>query len=94
LAPQGVLAVFENNPWNVGARMVMRRIPFDRDAVPLSPPALRALLGGAGLSVRSTRFLFYFPRPLAALRPLEPWLVRVPLGAQYWVLAAAGAERA
>ena len=92
LTPQGLLALFENNPWNVGARMVMRRIPFDRDAVPLSPRETRRLVEGVGLHPLSVRFLFYFPRPLAVLRPLEHWLARVPLGAQYWVLAARGPE--
>src|SRR5262249_13102846 len=36
LAPGGWLALFENNPWNPGTRLVMRRIAFDRDAIPLS----------------------------------------------------------
>lgn len=87
LAPAGVLVVFENNPWNPGARLVMSRIAFDRDAVPISAPALRGLVRGAGLRVCETRSLFWFPRPLAALRPLERFLVRVPFGAQYAVIA-------
>jgi SAM-dependent methyltransferase len=87
LAPGGQLALFENNPWNPGTRLVMRRIPFDRDAVPLSPPETRRLVERVGLRVQGTRFLFYFPRPLAVLRPLEGWLALVPLGAQYWVLS-------
>lgn len=88
LAPGGVVALFENNPWNPGTRMVMRRIPFDRDAVPVSPRAARRLLASVGFRPLAVRFLFYFPRALALLRPLEPLLARVPLGAQYWVLAA------
>ena len=88
LVPGGLLAVFENNPWNPGARMVMRRIPFDRAAVPLSPREARWVIGAAGFRVLSLRSLFYFPRLLAFLRPAERLLARVPLGAQYWVLAA------
>jgi len=87
LRPGGVLALFENNPWNLGARMVMRRIPFDRDAVPISPRGARRLLSSCGFRCVSSRSLFYFPRPLAFLRPLEPLLAHVPLGAQYWLLA-------
>jgi SAM-dependent methyltransferase len=87
LAPGGRLALFENNPWNPGTRMVMRRIPFDRDAVPVPPTEARRLLGEAGFACTSTRFLFYFPRPLRALRRFEPALAGLPLGAQYWVLA-------
>jgi hypothetical protein len=68
--------------------MVMRRIAFDRDAVPLSPRVARRLLDAGALRCLSLRSLFYFPRPLAFLRPLEPMLAGIPLGAQYWVLAA------
>ncbi len=90
LAPDGVLAFFENNPWNPGTRLLMRQIPFDRDAIPLSVRESRRLLRAAGFRCRPSRFLFYFPRPLALLRPLEPWLARLPLGAQYLLLAARG----
>ncbi len=86
LLPGGQLAIFENNPWNPGARMVMRRIPFDRDAIPLSVLELRKRMRHAGYEVVSSRFLFYLPKPLSALRFIEPYLVKVPLGAQYYVL--------
>jgi SAM-dependent methyltransferase len=87
LAPAGNLALFENNPWNPGARMVMARIEFDRDAVMISPSELRALMLSAGFESMSTRSLFYFPRLLHVLRSIEPALARLPLGAQYYVLA-------
>lgn len=91
LQPDGRFALFENNPFNPGTRLVMSRIPFDRDAVLLTPGEARRLLEGAGLrSPSPARFLFYFPRPLAALRFLEPALVRLPLGGQYWVMGERG----
>ena len=37
LRPNGIFALWENNPWNPGTRLVMRRIPFDRDASLLTP---------------------------------------------------------
>jgi len=86
LSAGGYFAFWENNPWNPGTRLVMRRIPFDRDAKMLSAPHARRLLEGAGFEIISTDFLFVFPRALAALRPLEPALTRVPAGAQYMVL--------
>jgi len=88
LTPGAHLALFENNPWNPGARMVMRRIPFDRDAVPLSYLEARRRIKAAGFQVYGTRFLFYLPKALAALRFIEPLFVNVPLGAQYCVLAS------
>ena len=82
----GLFALFENNPWNPGTRYVMSRIPFDRDAVTLSPPSAKRLLRSAGFEVIRTDFLFYFPRLLKWLRPLEVLGRKVPLGSQYLVL--------
>ena len=88
LRPGGVFALFENNPWNPGARLVMSRIPFDRDAKPLSPREATRLLRDAGFArCAPVRSLFYFPKPLALLRSAEPCLAHLPLGAQYCVLA-------
>ncbi|MDZ7636835.1 MAG: class I SAM-dependent methyltransferase [Bryobacterales bacterium] len=85
LRPGGYLFLFENNPWNPGTRLVMSRIPFDRDAIPLSIPTARRLTTGAGLAVEGIESLFFFPRPLAFLRPLERTLSGSRLGAQYLV---------
>jgi trans-aconitate methyltransferase len=86
LADGGHFAFWENNPWNPATRLVMSRIPFDRDAKLISPPSARSLLARAGFNVLRTDFLFFFPRLLAALRPLEIRLSRIPAGAQYLVL--------
>lgn len=87
MRPGGVLAVFENNPWNPGTRLVMRRIPFDRDAIPVSAPKLSRTLVAAGFEIVLRRFLFVFPAQLKVLRPAERWLAPLPLGAQYGLLA-------
>ena len=87
LRPGGLFALWENNPWNPGTRLVMRRIPFDRDAIPLSAPEARKLLTAYRFDVLRTDFLFVFPRFLAPLRRAEPALSSLPLGAQYLVLA-------
>jgi SAM-dependent methyltransferase len=86
LKPHGLFACWENNPWNPGTRLVMSRIPFDRDAITLSPPQARRLMISGGFEILRTDFLFVFPRVLSALRGLEPRLSRLPLGAQYQVL--------
>src|SRR5262249_5155232 len=54
LRPGGCFALFENNPWNPGTRMVMARIPFDRDAKPLSPFEARRSVSQAGFDVLQT----------------------------------------
>jgi SAM-dependent methyltransferase len=86
LKPGGVFAFWENNRWNPAVHWVMSRVPFDRDAQMLFPHQARRLLRQAGLKVLRTDHLFFFPARLAALRPLERWLRRVPLGGQYLVL--------
>jgi len=87
LRPGGCFAFWENNPWNPGTRYVMSRIPFDRDAVTLSIPTARELLSNAGLKIACTDSCFYLPRSLGWLRWMEPLLCKLPLGAQYLILA-------
>jgi trans-aconitate methyltransferase len=87
LRPGALFALWENNPWNPGTRYIMSRIPFDHDAITLSAPETRRLVRAAGFEVIHTDFLFVFPHALRPLRGLEPALVRLPLGAQYMILA-------
>lgn len=87
LRPGGYLYLFENNPWNPGARWEMSRIPFDRDAVMLSIPETARLEAAAGLVEYRRSSLFFFPRTLGFMRPLEPVLAPTLLGAQYFVAA-------
>jgi SAM-dependent methyltransferase len=86
LRPGGLLAFWENNPWNPGTRYVMSRIPFDRDAITLTSREAEGLIRAGGFDVLRTDFLFIFPKMLAFLRGLEPSLVRLPFGAQYQLL--------
>jgi SAM-dependent methyltransferase len=87
LRPGGLFALWENNPWNPGTRYVMSRIPFDRDAIMVTPPEARTLLQQNGFGILRTDFQFIFPRALKWLRGLESRLARWPLGAQYQVLS-------
>ncbi len=88
LASKGVMALFENNPLNPGTRWVMSRIPFDRDAAPLRPSEAIRRIDACGLHVEQTSYLFWFPRFLAVLRRLEPFLETIPFGARYAVFAS------
>ncbi len=86
LTPGGVFALWENNPWNPGARYVMSQCAFDRNAIPLSPRKAVSMLQRRGFQIISVDFLFFFPRFLKSLRFLEPHFSGIPLGAQYQVL--------
>jgi SAM-dependent methyltransferase len=87
LRPGGVWAFWENNPLNPGTQWLMRKLPFDRDAVKVSAFAARRMLRAGGFRIVRTDHLFLFPKFLAGLRPLERRITRLPLGAQYLVLA-------
>jgi len=88
LGPDALFALFENNPWNPGTRLVMARIPFDRDAQTIDPRAAVVLLRRNGFApLGRPRHLFFFPAPLAALRGMERYLRGLPLGGQYLVVA-------
>jgi SAM-dependent methyltransferase len=86
LRPGGLFTFWENNPWNLGARLVMSRCPFDKDAQTLSPPAARRLLRSRKFEILRTSYLFIFPHSLSWLRSLERPLVSIPLGAQYLII--------
>jgi len=87
LKPGGHFAFFENNPWNPGTLFIMKSIPFDGDAQPVSFLEAKRLLKKSGFSGGRSRFLFYFPKTMSFLRFLEPLLAKFPFGAQYYILA-------
>jgi SAM-dependent methyltransferase len=86
LRPGGLWAFWENNPYNPGTRWIMSRLAFDRDAVTLPCSQAETLLAAGGFEVLRSDHLFIFPRMLRALRPVEPWLAHLPIGAQYQIL--------
>ena len=86
LRPGGLFSFWENNPWNAGTRYIMSRIPFDHDAVMLSPKYARTLLRNSGFEILRADFLFFFPKALRFLRSIESWFSSVPLGGQYQIL--------
>jgi trans-aconitate methyltransferase len=87
LRPAGYFAPWENNPLHLGTRLVMAKCPFDTDATPIVPSQAMKMLTAAGFRIETVLSRFFFPRLLAFLRPLEPWLSPSLLGGQYLVLA-------
>ena len=85
LADQGQMFLFEHNPLNPATRWIFERCPFDADAEMLSLKTALTLCKQAGFHSEQHGYTLFFPRPLAFLRRLEPWLKRLPLGAQYYV---------
>ncbi len=90
----GVLVVFEHNPFNPLTRRAVAQCEFDDDAILLKPAELVRLLQESGYQDVRRQFIVFFPRALAALRPLEKNLGWLPLGAQVMVVGKASSEPA
>jgi ubiquinone/menaquinone biosynthesis C-methylase UbiE len=87
LNKSGYFAFFENNPWNIGTKIIMNKIPFDKDAKTISSIKAQKLLKRTGFKqIANARYLFYFPKILSLFRFLEKYLVFLPLGSQYFIL--------
>lgn len=87
LVPDGMLLIFEHNPYNPLTVKTVNECPFDENAHLIPAGAMRARIEKAGFGPVRTRFRIFFPRMLSALRPLEKWMTWLPFGAQYYSLA-------
>jgi SAM-dependent methyltransferase len=84
LKPGGVFCVFEHNPVNPVTRYIVATCPFDANAVLIPSQTLRSRLRGAGFKKVDVSYTGFFPGSLRMLRPLEPSLKSLPVGAQYY----------
>lgn len=87
LRPNGIMVVFEHNPINPVTRYIVATCPFDENAILISASSFKRAQLQAGFAEVDVCYIGYFPRTLAALRWLEPFLGRLPLGAQYYTFA-------
>lgn len=88
--PGGLVVIFEHNPFNPGARLVVLRCAFDEDVVLLRGGETASLLGAAGIDALETRYILIFPWKARPLARIEQALARLPIGAQYYVAGVAG----
>jgi SAM-dependent methyltransferase len=89
-ASGGLVVVFEHNPLNPLARLVVRRCPFDEGVELVGRRRLWDLARAAGLAVEETRYILFFPWGGAPFAHLERGLGGIPVGAQYFVAGRAG----
>lgn len=85
--PGGRVVIFEHNPFNPLTVNAVRTCPFDTNARLIRARKLAATAARAGWGRSVTDYHVFFPRALAHLRPLEPSLSWLPLGAQYSLVA-------
>ena len=84
LTDGGSFFLFEHNPWNPLTTHAVRNCAFDENAVLISSREIRGRLEAAGLANTRINYRIFFPRALARLRPLERFLTKIPVGAQYF----------
>lgn len=85
--PRGRLFVFEHNPFNPLTVAAVHGCPFDENAELIGAPVMARRIEQAGWNEAETVYRLFFPRMLAFARPMERWMRKLPLGAQYFVTA-------
>jgi SAM-dependent methyltransferase len=83
----GLIMIFEHNPWNFLTRFFVRICPLDRGVRLLGTSNLKGMLHGVGLRVLEVKYLIFFPTWCGPFCRGERYLEKVPLGAQYCVIA-------
>jgi len=86
LMPGGRLIIFEHNPYNPLTRNTVNNCVFDENAVLIPARNLVQYFETAGFASIRKCYRIFFPHIVSALRVLEPYLGKVPLGAQYYVV--------
>jgi SAM-dependent methyltransferase len=83
----GLFVNFEHNPSNPFTVRVVKSCALDENAVLIDPREMRGSLRAAGFEDVDITYRLFFPGWLRALRPMERFLARLPIGAQYYVAA-------
>lgn len=88
LKPNGLIVIWEHNPWNPLTRKIVKDCVFDKHACLLSIAEMIRLWRNTIEEGRTSfRFVTFFPGVLRKLQRVEPLLEWLPLGGQ-WVFSA------
>jgi SAM-dependent methyltransferase len=84
---RGIVVVFEHNPYNPLTRLAVRRFSLGDDVQMLPARHLVDLVERAGLAVLERAYILLLPSESRVARSVERRVERLPLGAQYVVVA-------
>lgn len=89
LKRDGMLYIFEHNPWNPITRKIVNDCVFDADAVLVHRRKLVKVLRRAGFLSIKTAYIIFMPRKgiFNTISGIEKLLKWCPLGGQYYVSA-------
>ncbi len=91
MKPNANLVIWEHNPINPFTRAIVARCAFDEDASLLSLKTARRLLERNSFRYVRHEYVNFFPpklQQISTVKTAEEKLVKVPVGAQYWVMFA------
>jgi hypothetical protein len=89
MKPKTKLVIWEHNPFNLFTRIIVTLCPFDEDAKLLSLNMAKKLFGRNSYHYVQHEYVNVFPPKLQQvhlLNAIEKKLIKVPIGAQYWVM--------
>ncbi|MCU0538642.1 MAG: class I SAM-dependent methyltransferase [Desulfobacterales bacterium] len=89
MSPGARLVIWEHNPINPLARLLVKVCPFDKEARLLSLIAVRRLFEASGCRYMRHAYLNIFPpawQRVKFLRAIDAALAGVPVGAQFWAM--------
>lgn len=85
LKKDGLIIIFEHNPWNPVTKHIVNHCPVDENAVLLSSPTFKKLYIGAGFQNVKVKYMIFFPPRMKSLWSLESFINFIPLGGQYYI---------
>jgi SAM-dependent methyltransferase len=90
LKPPGRFYLFEHNPLNPLTKHLVNTCVFDKDARLLKSGYTERVLRENNFVIKKKKFIIFFPRKgiLSKLIFLEKYLQWLPLGGQYFIIAA------
>jgi 2-polyprenyl-3-methyl-5-hydroxy-6-metoxy-1,4-benzoquinol methylase len=89
LKPEGMIIIFEHNPFNPLTLYIVKTCPLDKGAALITLGRFIRLARECQLQVQKKRYIVFFPRFLRYFRKFEASLGFLPLGAQYMALFVA-----
>ena len=87
LSNNGVVFIFEHNPFNPLTRYLVSTCPFDKNAVLLRRSKLIKILQRLEYKNINSEYCMFFPERLSFLNSIEIFLTKIPIGGQYLVFA-------
>jgi SAM-dependent methyltransferase len=85
LKPNGVIFIFEHNPYNFVTRRIVANCPYDEGVTLIRANELINILQKASFANITHQYTLFIPPFIKPLVKFEKYLGWLPLGGQYWI---------